>query len=140
MQVAFDEAQKSLNEGGIPIGVVLVRGDLIIGRGHNRRVQENNPILHAEVDCIRNAGRIRSYKDMVMYTTLMPCYFCGGAVVQFGISKVVSGETKHGVGSREFMKSFGVEVEELNIQECIDLMDRFIRNHADLWQEDCGVR
>ena len=138
MKAAVDEARKGLKEGGIPIGSVLVRKGKIIGRGHNKRVQDKDPILHAEIDCLRNAGRIGSYKDTVLYSTLMPCYLCAGAIVQFGIRKVIAGEAETFEGAREFMESHGVEVIDLNIDECKQLMNEFIRSHSLLWKEDIG--
>jgi len=138
MKAAIDEARKGLREGGIPIGSVLARKGKIIGRGHNKRVQEKDPILHAEIDCLRNAGRIGSYKDTVLYSTLMPCYLCAGAIVQFGIKKVIAGESETFEGAREFMESHGVEVTDLNLDECKQLMREFIENNPDLWKEDIG--
>ncbi|HSQ94043.1 MAG TPA: nucleoside deaminase [Methanoregula sp.] len=138
MQEAIAEAKKGLSEGGIPIGSVLVRQDTIIGRGHNRRVQEGNPVIHAEIDCLRNAGRIGSYRDTVLYSTLMPCYLCAGAAVQFGVQKVVAGESKNFTGAREFMEEHGIEVIDLNLSECIQMMGDFIRLHPQLWNEDIG--
>ena len=119
MKAAIDEAGKGLSEGGIPIGSVLVRKRKIIGRGHNKRVQENDPILHAEIDCLRNAGRVGTYKDAVLYSTLMPCYLCAGAIVQFGINKVIAGESETFAGAKEFMESHGVEVIDLNLDESL---------------------
>ncbi len=110
MQAAIKEAKKGLQEGGIPIGAVLVREGQIIGRGHNRRVQQNNPIMHAEIDCLQNAGRIGKYTNTTLYSTLMPCYLCAGAVVQFGIKKVVAGEAETFAGAQQFLKSNGVKV------------------------------
>ena len=115
---AIKEARKGLAEGGIPIGSVLVKDGKIIGHGHNKRVQELNPILHAEIDCLQNAGRIGSYKDTVLYSTLMPCYLCSGAIVQFGIKKVYAGESETFPGGKEFMESMGVEVINLDLDEC----------------------
>ena len=138
MKAAIDEAGKGLKEGGIPIGSVLARKGKIIGRGHNKRVQDKDPILHAEIDCLRNAGRIGSYKDTVLYSTLMPCYLCAGAIVQFGIKKVIAGESETFAGAREFMESHGVEVTDLNLNECKQLMKEFIENNPDLWKEDIG--
>ena len=138
IKAAIDEARKGLKEGGIPIGSVLARKGKIIGRGHNKRVQEKDPILHAEIDCLRNAGRIGSYKDTVLYSTLMPCYLCAGAIVQFGIKKVIAGESETFEGAREFMESHGVEVIDLNLDECKQLMKEFIENNPDLWKEDIG--
>ena len=138
MKAAIDEARKGLSEGGIPIGSVLVRKGKIIGRGHNKRVQDNDPILHAEIDCLRNAGRVRAYKDTLLYSTLMPCYLCAGAIVQFGIKKVIAGESETFAGAREFMESHGVEVIDLNLAECKRLMKDFIKTNPDLWKEDIG--
>ena len=138
MKAAIDEARKGLGERGIPIGSVLVRKGKIIGRGHNKRVQDNDPILHAEIDCLRNAGRLGTYKDIVLYSTLMPCYLCAGAIVQFGIKKVIAGESKTFAGAREFMESHGVEVTDLNLAECKRLMKNFIKTNPDLWKEDIG--
>jgi len=138
MQAAIAEAKLGLAEGGIPIGSVLVRGNTIIGRGHNRRVQEENPVIHAEIDCLRNAGRIGSYRDTVLYSTLMPCYLCAGAAVQFGIKKVVAGESKTFAGARPFMEEHGIEVIDLELPECIGMMQEFIRKNPRLWDEDIG--
>jgi cytosine deaminase len=138
MKAAIDEARKGLKEGGIPIGSVLARKGKIIGRGHNKRVQDNDPILHAEIDCLRNAGRVGAYRDTVLYSTLMPCYLCAGAIVQFGIKKVIAGEAETFAGAREFMESHGVEVTDLNLDECKRLMREFIENNPDLWKEDIG--
>ena len=138
MKAAIDEARKGLGEGGIPIGSVLVRKEKIIGRGHNKRVQDNDPILHAEIDCLRNSGRLGTYKDAILYSTLMPCYLCAGAIVQFGIKKVIAGESETFAGAREFMESHGVEVTDLNLDECKRLMKNFIKTNPDLWKEDIG--
>ncbi len=138
MQAAIDQAKKSLSEGGIPIGSVLVKNGKIIAEGHNKRVQEKNPILHGEMDCLNNAGRVGSYKDCIIYSTLMPCYMCGGTIVQFNIPKVVVGENMTFKGSGEFMKSHGVEVVNLQLEECIEMMQRFITEHPHLWYEDIG--
>jgi creatinine deaminase len=138
MKAAIQEARKSLLEGGIPIGAVLVRDGQIIGRGHNKRVQQNNPIMHAEIDCLQNAGRIGKYDDTVLYSTLMPCYLCAGAVVQFGIKKVVAGESKTFPGAQEFLRLKGIEVVDLDLNECIELMAEFIKANPNLWREDIG--
>ena len=138
MKAALDEAKKGISEGGIPIGSVLVKDGIIIGRGHNRRVQENDPVIHAEIDCLRNAGRIGVYKDTVLYSTLMPCYLCAGASVQFGIKKVVAGENESFSGAQEFMESHGIEVVNLDLKECKDLMKDFIEDNPKLWFEDIG--
>ncbi len=139
MQEAINEAHRGLQEGGIPIGSVLVKNGKIIGRGHNRRVQQGDPVLHAEIDCLRNAGRVGSYKDTVLYSTLMPCYLCAGAVVQFAIKKVVAGESETFTGAREFMESHGVEVVDLRLGECVTLMREFIAKNPRLWSEDIGT-
>jgi creatinine deaminase len=138
MKAALEEAKKGLSEGGIPIGSVLVKDWQIIGRGYNRRVQQNDPIMHAEIDCLRNAGRIGRYDETVLYSTLMPCYLCAGAVVQFGIKKVIVGESETFSGAREFLESHGVEVVDLNLDKCRQLMKKFIQTNAELWKEDIG--
>lgn len=138
MQEAIAAARKGLSEGGIPIGSVLVRDGKIIGRGYNRRVQEENAMKHAEIDCLINAGRVGGYRDTVLYSTLMPCYLCGGAVVQFNIPKVIVGESRTFPGSEQFLLEHGVEVINLNLDECFNLMDRFIKEHPALWNEDIG--
>ena len=138
MQEAIAEARKGLSEGGIPIGSVLVRGGKVVGRGHNRRVQEGNPMKHAEIDCLINAGRIGSYRDTVLYSTLMPCYLCAGAVVQFGISTVIVGEARTFPGADTFMKDHGVHLTNLDLEECVRLMKDFIADNPSLWNEDIG--
>jgi len=138
MQAAFEEAKKGFSEGGIPIGSVLVKDDKIIGRGHNQRVQKDNPILHAEIDCLQNAGRIGSYENTVLYSTLMPCYLCSGAIVQFGIKKVIAGENETFQGAKEFLESKGVEVNDLDLEECKQLIRGFIELNEKLWLEDIG--
>jgi creatinine deaminase len=138
LKVAIEEARKGRAEGGIPIGSVLVRDGKILGQGHNQRVQKDDPMTHAETDCLRNAGRIGSYRDTVLYSTLMPCYMCAGTVVQFGIKKVVVGESKTFPGAPEFMRSHGVEVIDLSDPECIAMMTEFIEAEPALWNEDIG--
>ncbi|HAY33240.1 MAG TPA: nucleoside deaminase [Ignavibacteria bacterium] len=138
MTEAILEARIGLSEGGIPIGSVLVKDNVIIGRGHNKRVQNNDPVIHAEIDCLQNAGRIGIYKDTVLYSTLMPCYLCAGASVQFGIKKVIAGEDETFSGAREFMESHGIEVINLDLKECKDLMKEFIDKNPRLWFEDIG--
>ena len=138
MQLAINEALQGLKEGGIPIGSVLTRHGKLIAKGHNKRVQEKNPILHGEMDCLNNAGRIGSYKDTVIYSTLMPCYMCAGTIVQFKIKKVIVGESKTFSGAREFMESHGVEVIDLNLPECVQMMEDFIEKNPELWNEDIG--
>jgi cytosine deaminase len=135
---AVNDSKKGLSEGGIPIGSVLVKDGKIIGRGHNKRVQEKNPMIHAEIDCLMNAGRIGTYKDTILYSTLMPCYLCSGAVVQFNIKKVIVGESATFPGGKEFMEAHGVEVIDLNDEECINMMKMFIAEKPELWNEDIG--
>lgn len=138
LKAAIEEARQGYAEGGIPIGSVLVRGGKIIGRGHNRRVQQGDPMAHAEIDCLKQAGRIGGYADTVLYSTLMPCYLCSGAVVQFGIKKVFVGESRNFPGGPEFMRSHRVEVVDLDDDECADMMRRFIAEKPALWNEDIG--
>lgn len=138
MESAIKEARKGLSEGGIPIGSVLVKEGRIIGKGHNQRIQKGDPMAHAEIDCLRNAGRIGSYKDTVLYSTLMPCYLCAGAVVQFGITKVVVGESRNFEGALQFMMQHGVEVINLDSNECYEMMQDFINKNRELWNEDIG--
>lgn len=138
MRAAIDEAKTGLSEKGIPIGSVMIKNGVIVGRGHNKRVQDGDPITHAEIDCLRNAGRVGSYKDAVLYSTLMPCYLCAGAVVQFGIKKVIVGESQTFSGAKEFMESHGVEVIDLNLDECVEMMSDFIEKNPTLWNEDIG--
>ena len=138
LKEAIEEAKKGLKEGGIPIGSVLVKDGKIIARGHNKRVQENNPMVHAEIDCLINAGRIGSYKGTILYSTLMPCYLCAGAVVQFGIKKVIAGESKTFSGASEFMRQHNVKIVDMNDAECIKMMTEFISANPELWNEDIG--
>lgn len=138
MAAAIEEARKGLAEGGIPIGSVLVRGGEIIGRGHNKRVQELNPMVHAEIDCLMQAGRVGSYRDTVLYSTLMPCYLCSGAAVQFRVPRVIVGESRTFAGAPEFMRSHGIEVVDLDLPECVRMMEDFIEARPDLWNEDIG--
>ncbi|ELR97639.1 nucleoside deaminase [Gloeocapsa sp. PCC 73106] len=136
---AIAEAKQGLSEGGIPIGSVLVKDGQIIGRGHNKRIQNNDPMTHAEIDCLRNAGRIGVYSNTTLYSTLMPCYLCAGAVVQFGIKKVIAGESQTFPGAKEFMEFHQVEVIDLDLDECKELMQTFITNNPSLWFEDIGL-
>ena len=138
MQAALDEAEKSLSEKGIPIGSVLVKDNQIVGRGHNQRVQKNNPILHAEIDCLQNAGRIGNYQGITLYSTLMPCYLCAGAIVQFGIKKVIVGESKNFLGAKEFMENHDIEVINLDLSQAKEMMNNFISKNSQLWNEDIG--
>lgn len=138
MNAAISQARQGRQEGGIPIGSVLVKDGKIVGQGHNKRVQDGDPVTHAEIDCLRNAGRIGNYRGTILYSTLMPCYLCAGAVVQFGIKKVIAGESKTFPGAREFMVSHGVEVVDLNLDECEQMMSEFITTNPELWLEDIG--
>ena len=138
MREAIEEAKKGYDEGGIPIGSVLVRNNVILGTGHNRRVQEGDPIIHAEIDCLRNAGRIGTYRDAVLYSTLMPCYLCAGAAVQFGIKKVIVGESRNFAGARAFMEEHGIEVIDMDLVKCVTMMQEFIAQNPRLWNEDIG--
>lgn len=138
MRAAIAQAQKSRAEGGIPIGSALVLDDRLLAVGHNQRVQQNDPVTHAEIDCLRQAGRIGSFHGTILYSTLMPCYLCAGAVVQFGIKKVIVGESRTFAGASEFMRSHGVEVMDLDLPECVEMMRSFIAERPELWNEDIG--
>ena len=139
LAVALEEARAGRAEGGIPIGSALfaATGDLL-GRGHNRRVQHDDPTAHAEVDAFRNAGRRRSYRDTVISTTLAPCWYCSGMVRQFGIPVVVVGESRTFQGGIDWLRSCGVEVIDLGSQACVDLLRSFIERRPDVWYEDIG--
>lgn len=138
MQEAIRQARKSLNEGGIPIGSALVKDGKLVAAGHNKRVQENNPILHGEMDCLNNAGRVGSFRNTVIYSTLMPCYMCAGTIVQFKIPKVIVAESRTFPGARAFMEAHGVEVIDLDLPECVEMMNEFIAAKPDVWNEDIG--
>ena len=140
MEAAIEEARKGLEEGGIPIGSVIVHNGKIIGKGHNRRVQKGSAVLHGEMDALENSGRQTAsvYRECVLYTTLSPCSMCSGAVLLYNIPKVIIGENKTFLGEEELLKSHGVKIEVLQNPECIDLMAEFIFSHPDLWNEDIG--
>ncbi|WP_339719156.1 nucleoside deaminase [uncultured Paraglaciecola sp.] len=140
MQAAIEEAQQSLAEGGIPIGSVIVHNNKIIGRGHNRRVQNSSPILHGEMDAFENAGRqsAQTYRESIIYTTLSPCAMCTGAIILYGINNVVIGENHTFMGEEGLLKSKGITVKVLQNQQCIDLMQNFISSKPQLWNEDIG--
>ncbi len=140
LQVAIDEAKTGMANGGIPIGSVLVIDDKIVGRGHNQRVQKDSPILHAEMDCLEKAGRIKAsdYRRATLYSTLSPCDMCSGAILLYGIPKVIIGENRTFCGPEQHLQSRGVEVLVVNDQECRQLMGSFIENNPDLWNEDIG--
>ena len=141
LQAAIDEARQGLAEGGIPIGSVLVHNGKIIGRGHNRRVQQGSAILHGEMDALENAGRLPAsvYKESVLYTTLSPCPMCTGAILLYGIPKVIVGENRTFMGDEELLRSRGVTVEVVQDPTCIALMQDFIAAKPELWNEDIGV-
>lgn len=139
MAMAFDQAQKSYDEGGLPIGAVMVEDDQVLAAGHNKRVQEGDPIAHGEMDCLRQAGRRNSYKNVTLYTTLSPCMMCAGTIVQFGIKRVVIGEDENFAGNIAFLESHGVEVVVLDDKRCIALMARLIQEKPQLWNEDIAV-
>jgi cytosine/creatinine deaminase len=140
MRAAIDEAQAGLSEGGIPIGSVLVHAGRIIGRGHNRRVQQGNPILHGEMDALQNAGRQppKIYRESVLYTTLSPCAMCSGAILLYGIPRIVIGENRTFMGEEELLHSRGVHLDVLQDPDCLQLMKRFIAAQPTLWYEDIG--
>lgn len=135
MQAALDEAREGLREGGVPIGSVLVEDGRIIGRGRNRRVQQMDQMMHAEIDCLRSARLTGGYHNTVLYTTLMPCYMCAGAVVYFGIKKVVVGEARSAPAARDFMEAHGIEVVDLEQRECRDMMEEYVSRNRELWDE-----
>lgn len=141
IQAAIEEARTGLAEGGIPIGSVIAYRGRIIGRGHNRRVQRGSAILHAEMDALENAGRRSAdvYREAVLYTTLSPCAMCSGAILLYGIPKVVIGENQTFIGEEALLRSRGVEVEVLQEAACVELMRSFITDHPGLWNEDIGV-
>ena len=140
LEVAIEEAKKGLEESGIPIGSVLVIDEEIVGRGHNRRVQNSSAILHAEMDCIENAGRLKAsdYKKATLYSTLSPCDMCSGTALLYKIPKIVIGENITFQGSEEYLRSRGVELQILNDNDCIKLMEDFIKAKPELWNEDIG--
>ena len=141
MQAAIDEMNKGLAEGGIPIGSALVVDGQVVAVGHNKRVQDGDPVTHAEIDCLRNAGRLgaAALHRATLYSTLMPCYLCSGAAVQFGIKKVVVGESRNFSGAPDFMRSHGIDVTDLDLPACVETMARFVRERPELWHEDIGA-
>jgi len=139
LETAIEEARTGLAEGGIPIGAALFRNDgTLLGRGHNRRVQENDPSVHGETDAFRKAGRQRTYKDTIMVTTLAPCWYCSGLVVQFGIGKVVAGESRSFQGGINWLRERGIDVIDLDSPECRLMLEGFISTHPEVWNEDIG--
>jgi cytosine deaminase len=141
IDAAIAEAEAGLREGGIPIGSVLVHRGKILGRGHNRRVQRGSAVLHGEMDALENAGRQSAavYRQSIIYTTLSPCAMCSGAILLYGIPTVVIGENRTFMGEEELLRSRGVALELLDDRRCFEMMERFIREHPDLWNEDIGV-
>lgn len=138
IDAAYEEAQKGFAEGGIPIGSVLVRNGEIIGRGHNQRVQKGDAVLHGEMDCIRNAGRQKTYRDTTIYTTLSPCMMCTGTIIQFGIPRVVVAESENFKGFQDVLTLAGVEVTDVHEERCTHMMADFIASNPELWNEDIG--
>src|SRR5215467_6392684 len=140
MRAAIEEAERGMDEGGIPIGSVLVHGGRILGRGHNRRVQQGSVVLHGEMDALENAGRqpARVYRECTVYTTLSPCAMCSGAILLYGIPRVVVGENRTFLGEEALLRARGVRVEVLEDEHCQELMARFIRENPALWNEDIG--
>ena len=140
LEAALSEAQKGYDEGGLPIGAALVSGGKLIALGHNRRVQDGNPVAHGEMNCLQNAGRRRRYDVTVLYTTLSPCMMCAGTIVQFGIKRVVVGENANFGGNEAFLRQRGVEVILADDPACESLMRRFIDEKPELWDEDIAGR
>ena len=139
LRTAIEEARTGLAEGGIPIGAALYDGQgALLGRGHNRRVQDNDPSAHGETDAFRKAGRQRSYRDKIMVTTLAPCWYCSGLIVQFKIGRVVVGESKNFRGGIDWLRERGVEVIEMDSEECAQMLSAYIAAHPDVWNEDIG--
>ena len=139
LETAIDEARAGLAEGGIPIGAALFGGNgELLGRGHNRRVQENDPSVHGETDAFRKAGRQRTYRDKTMVTTLAPCWYCSGLIVQFHIGKVIVGESKNFRGGIDWLRERGVDVVEMNSRECEQLLAGYITANPAIWNEDIG--
>ncbi len=140
LEVAIEEARLGLSEGGIPIGAALFDGEgRLLGRGHNRRLQENDPSVHGETDAFRKAGRQRGYRDKTMVTTLAPCWYCSGLVRQFGIGRVIVGESVNFRGGLDWLRENGVEVVDLASPECAEMLRKWISEHPDIWNEDIGL-
>ncbi len=136
LRIAYEEAKAGFEEGGCPIGSVLARGETLVSQGRNQRVQGGDPVAHGEMDALRKAGRQKSYRDMTIYTSLSPCMMCAGTIIQFGIPRVVIGENRNFGGNEEFLRSKGVEVIIADDPDCTALMEKFIREKPELWQED----
>jgi cytosine/creatinine deaminase len=138
MDAAIAEAERGFSEKGVPIGSALARGDHLLATGRNRRVQNGDPIAHGEMDCLRTAGRLSTYRDLTIYTTLTPCMMCSGTIVQFKIKRVVIGENKTFAGNERFLRARGVDVVVLDDPRCVSLMRRFQEEYPDVWKEDIG--
>jgi len=139
MGIAQEQAQASRSEGGVPVGAVLVKDRDVVSTGYNRRVQDDDPTAHGEIDCIRNAGRQKSYSDMALYTTLSPCKMCTGAILQFGIGQVIVGEKQNFGGNLPLLRDQGVRVTLLSNADCVQMMADFIDEHPGLWKEDIAA-
>lgn len=139
LSIAIEEAKIGVAEGGVPVGAALFNtSGKLLGRGHNRRVQENDPSIHGETDAFKKAGRQRSYRNTIMVTTLSPCWYCSGLIRQFGIGTVVIGESVNFIGGEDWLREHGVDIIQMNNQACIEMMAAFIRQHPDIWNEDIG--
>ncbi len=139
LNTALEEARKGMQEGGIPIGAVLSDASgHILGRGHNRRVQDGDPSAHAETDAFRKAGRLKNYRDTILVTTLSPCWYCCGLVKQFKIGTVVIGESENFLGGEKWLKKQGVRIINLHSEDCINVLEKYIRKHPEIWNEDIG--
>ena len=139
LAVALAEARKGLAEGGLPIGAAIFdENGRLVGSGHNRRVQNGDPSMHGETDAFRNAGRQRSYRNLIMVTTLAPCWYCSGLVRQFGFGALVVGESRNFAGGLDWLRSLGIRVIDLDSEECVSLMADYIRDHPEIWKEDIG--
>jgi cytosine/creatinine deaminase len=139
LEVALSEAQQGLAEGGLPIGAAIFdRNGRLIGKGHNRRVQNGDPSMHGETDAFRNAGRQRSYRDLIMVTTLAPCWYCSGLIRQFGFGTLVVGESRNFQGGVDWLRSLGINVVDLDSLECVTLLGNYIRANPEIWYEDIG--
>lgn len=142
MKQAMEEAKISLSEGGIPIGSILVIDNKVVGKGHNRRIQKDSPILHAEMDCLESAGRLKpeDYEKATLYTTLSPCDMCSGAILLYKIPKVIIGENSSFLGAEKYLSERGVDVIVINDKNCIDMMQKYILNNNEVWNEDIGMK
>ncbi len=139
LAIALEEARNGLAEGGVPVGAALFSADgILLGRGHNRRVQDGDPSIHGETDAFRKAGRLKTYRDKILVTTLAPCWYCSGLIRQFNIGTVIIGESVNFSGGIDWLRQNGVNVIDLNSTECIDMMANFISTHNELWNEDIG--